>query len=193
MAWRASTRARETVLELEEAAQERLLRRRESCHVGRTLAAAQDRAQRDEKQFVQTGRHIRLAGPSVLTKQAKNCSNPAASGSCGSAEGKSIAFASSRRRLVCQGNSKCDCLGLGDSQRLRTSTCPSEGCGTSVAVQRNSAPVSGPSGRALKSHWRFFAPVMMSSPGYAVASLWSIDDGGKHPGGFPCRLRISVK
>jgi hypothetical protein len=43
--------AGQAALQLEEAAQERLLRRREPRHVGRTLAAAQHGAQRDEQQF----------------------------------------------------------------------------------------------------------------------------------------------
>jgi hypothetical protein len=45
--------AGQAILELEETAQERLLRRGKPRHVGCTLTAAQDRAQRDEQHFVQ--------------------------------------------------------------------------------------------------------------------------------------------
>ena len=53
------------MLELEKAAQERLFRRGEQCHVDRTLAAAQDRAKGDHQEvveIVQTG----IAGARIL-------------------------------------------------------------------------------------------------------------------------------
>jgi hypothetical protein len=56
---------RQAVLELEKAAQERLLRRGEPRHVGRASPAAQDGAQRDEQQFVQV-MQPGIAGSGVL-------------------------------------------------------------------------------------------------------------------------------
>jgi hypothetical protein len=70
--------AGQAVPELEEAAQERLLRRRAPLHVGSTLAATQHSAQRDEQQFVQvmqTGMPVR--GSFSPSKQATNWSKAA--------------------------------------------------------------------------------------------------------------------
>ncbi len=104
--------ARDTVLELEEAAQERLFRLREQCHVHRALPATQYRAQGNHQnlmEVVQTG----IAGSPVLKTlpaRDKLIQGVPSPGVFRPPTGR-IDHARLGKPESCQGNSKCDSPG----------------------------------------------------------------------------------
>jgi hypothetical protein len=101
--------AGQTVLELQEAPEEWLLRNRECCHVRRTLGAAQDRAQGDHQQFVEVVQ-AGIAGPRILQPLKagdKLVQHRLPRQSC-LAGVESIPSESGKHCFACQGDSKCD-------------------------------------------------------------------------------------
>jgi hypothetical protein len=105
--------AGQTVLELEDAAQEWLLRNRECCHVRRTLTAAQDRAQGNHQQFVKVVQ-AGIAGPRVLKsrKAGDKLVQQGLPRRLWLAGVESIPSESGKHCFLCQGDSKCDSPGM---------------------------------------------------------------------------------